>query len=140
MQALKRANELTMPNDWSRFNPGAMEQIRDYVEDQVKAVGATIVTSSGTRATAELIIPQQGKFLMGIGWVGTVAAPVPQGPFNLILNNEKILESVDARFYDVALITNVYYPIPRPLTGVDKLIIEVTDTVGASRLFCAWYV
>lgn len=125
-----------MPNDWSRMGPDGMAMLRQWVKDQKKAVGFTVTTSAGTTVRTNLNIPQQGKFLLGFGFSKTI----PDGPVSVLVNNEKFVDEIDGSFLDVAQINEEFYYYPRPLTGIDKLVLEITDAAARQVKFTAFYI
>jgi len=130
------APAVSMPNDWSRFDDSQMSQIRDFVNDQKKVVGLVVSTAAGTQVEVNLDIPQQGKLLLGFCFVNVV----PNGPVNVLLNNEKFVDSVNGRFFVQGVNNSEFYYYPRPLTGIDKLTLQVTDTAAQQVLFAAYYI
>lgn len=125
-----------MPNDWSRMGPDGMQMLRQWVKDQKKAVGFTVTTSAGTETKVNLNIPQQGKFLLGFGFV----REIPDGPVSILVNNERFIDEIDGSFLDVSNINEEFYYYPRPLTGIDKLVLIVNDSAARQAKFCAYYI
>lgn len=133
---VRKAPGVSMPNDWSRMGPDGMAMLRQWVRDQKKAVGLIVTTAAGNQVRANLNIPQQGKFLLGFGFSGVI----PNGPVNILVNNEKFIDELHGSFLDVAQITEEFYYYPRPLTGIDKLVLEITDSGAQQVRFAAYYI
>jgi len=131
----------TMPNDWSRMGSKGMDFLRQWVNNQKKSQGSRIVTSVGTQVTQDLNIQQQGKFLLGFGFAADKTGfGVPQGLVNILVNNEKFITDLEGTFLDVSLIEEEFYFYPRPLTGIDKITIQITDSIAQTAIFAAYYI
>lgn len=135
-QTEKRGNVLTYPGDWARMNEKQLQDLRNFVADQKKCVGTIIATAAGAQVSVNLTIPQRGKMLLGFAFIKTI----PQGAVSLYLNNEKFVDNMNGEFFNRATLVEEFFYYPRPLTGLDQLQIDITDTAAQSCPFAAYYI
>lgn len=123
--------------------PANLEEVRGFVRDQKKVFGQVFTTSAGTQVDIPLIFPTAGAFLLGLAFVQNPtnsAVGVPIGTVNIQVNNEQFVSGLPASFLDVTGKTFEYYEFPRPLSGVDKVVLQVTDTASRSCYFAVYYI
>lgn len=123
--------------------PATLQDIRQYVKDQKKSFGQRITTAAGTQVEEQLIFPSAATFLLGFCFVqepGTPTTGVPFGTVSVLVNNEKFISGVPGPALDVTNRTLEYFEYPRPLAGVDKVVLQITDTASRIVNFTVYYI
>lgn len=96
--------------------------------------GFQIVSSAGTTVTASIPLPGTAKYLLGIKTFNLTTAKVSGNSFDVILNNEKIIDNINCGFTETTYGANGnnegYLEIIRVLTGKDTLNINLSATAG----------
>lgn len=96
--------------------------------------GFSIVTTVGGANTATIPLPGTAKYLLGIRTYNRTAGTVQFNTQDIILNNEKIFDTISLGFTDATLSSNSnsegYLEIYRVLTGKDVLQIQVNTVAG----------
>jgi hypothetical protein len=102
--------------------------------------GFSINSTSGTTVTQSIPLPGTAKYLLGIktfNKTANSAAPLTQlNSFDLILNNEKIIDNINCGFTETFFGGNGdnegYVEVFRVLTGKDVLNINLTAAAGGA--------
>jgi len=120
-----------------------IQDIREFVKNQKKSFGQRITTAAGSQVEIPLIFPSAAAFMLGFCFVqepGTPAVGVPFGTINVLVNNEQFVSGVPGPALDVTGKSFEYYEYPRPLTGVDKVVLQITDTASRVVNFTIYYI
>lgn len=115
-------------------NGASVQQVRDYIKQQVRRKGFRF---SGSTAPLEfqLQISGSAKFLFGIAWLGASF-----GTFSMMINNEQVIETTDTGFFRFGQTEQDYYAVNRPLSGSDDIKITVTgDAAYTNEAFVVYY-
>lgn len=107
--------------------------------------GFQVVSSAGTTVTASIPLPGTAKYLLGIKTFNLTSGKIPGNSFDVVLNNEKIVDNINCGFTDASLGSNGnnegYLEVMRVLTGKDVLNINLTATAanGDTVNFIVYY-
>jgi hypothetical protein len=110
-----------------------------------KAVkGFSIAVTVGGSNTASIPLPGTAKYLLGIRTYNKTAGTVNFNTQDVVLNNEKIIDTTSLGFTDATLSSNSnsegYMELFRVLTGKDTLQIQVTTAAGgADQIYYSVY-
>lgn len=96
--------------------------------------GFQVISTAGTTVTASIPLPGTAKYLLGIKTYNLTAAKISGNAFDVVLNNEKIIDNINCGFTDASLGSNGnnegYLEVFRVLTGKDVLNINLSATAG----------
>jgi len=123
--------------------PATLNEVRDFVKNQKKVFGQVLVTAAGVQKEFPLIFPTAGAFLLGVGFSidpSNPAVGVPLGTCNLLVNGDQIISGLPCPFLNVSFRDFEYFEYPRPLAGVDKVVLQITDTASRNVFFSVYYI
>lgn len=122
--------------------PASLQDVRDFVREQKKVFGQRIATTANVEISISLIFPSAATFLLGFAFAPDVAGTtgVPDGTMNVLVNNEQFVSGVPCAFLNVANRTFEYFAFPRPLAGVDKVLLQITATRSETVNFAIYYI
>ena len=123
--------------------PATLQDVRNFVKDQKKSFGQRITTAAGTQVETPLVFPSAATFLLGFAFVQEPGAPavgVPFGTVTVLVNNEQFISGAPGPSLDVTGKAMEYYEYPRPLAGVDKVVLQITDTASRVVNFTVYYI
>lgn len=109
-----------------------------------KALKGFSILSSTTTTSASIPLPGTAKYLLGIKTINTSVSKAVGNNFDVILNNEKIVDNINCGFTEATYGANGnnegYLEMFRPLTGKDVLNINLTATgANADTIFFIVY-
>jgi len=148
MAKLLRNNRPNSPIEGiNRSNFSDSKKLQNYVKSQIYVKGFTIALGAGANPNAGNIqLGGQARFLYGIalygGNVGSAAYPQAD-TFSMTINNEVIFDTVSC--YSISPLTNprgiqdMYFPIPRPLSGSDTVQLSVTAVGALAATYWVFY-
>jgi len=123
--------------------PANLNEVRQFVRDQKKSFGQVLATAAGVQKEFPLIFPTAGAFLLGFAFIqdpSNSAIGVPLGTCNILVNGEQLVSGLPCPFLNVTGRTFEYYEYPRPLSGVDKVVLQITDTASRNVFFSVFYI
>lgn len=105
--------------------------------------GFSIISTNGTTVSQSIPLPGTAKYLLGIKTVNTTTASAIKNTFDVVLNNEKIIDNINCGFTEATYGANGnnegYLETTRVLTGKDVLNINLTTTTGADTIYFIVY-
>jgi len=122
------------PDFPGRQNGASVNQVRDYIKNQVRRKGFRF---SGSTAPVQQPIQIAGnaKFLFGIAWLNDSF-----GTFSMMINNEQVIETTDTGFFMFGRTEQDYFAINRPLSGSDQITITITgDAAYTNEPFVVYF-
>jgi len=118
----------------------SIEQVRAIIRRQKKARGFRFPLVVG--ANADLAIPISGDARTFLGFAvlfENVVAPALATQMTIELNDEIVIRQVPPAFFTPDFMDDEYYFFPRPLSGQDNIIMNVTNTGGTQDLVLIVY-
>ena len=114
-----------------------IETIRKFIKQQKRSRGFLYNLVQGSNNGLSVELSGTARFLLGFS-VNKASLSVGQVTISLKVNNEVILQDVDATFLSSEFTDDEYYYFPRPLSGQDSIILDIQST-GSFDLATSWY-
>lgn len=122
-------------------NPNVtISDLQKVIRNSVKCIGFTLNYIAGNYTITNLRLPSDAKLFLGFALTYDEAPPANRATlFNLIINNEKLIEDVHPTFFMPIILNGIsddgYYKIERPLNNTDKINAEVLGVgIGDLRM------
>lgn len=116
-----------------------VQAIRKFIKNQKRARGYNFDLPAGVSKN-NIDLSGTAKFLLG--FAVNVADDLTLGDFviDLLVNNEVILENVDAGFLTQGFTNEEYYFFPRPLSGSDSINLRINTLAAATFGIVFYYI
>jgi hypothetical protein len=110
------------------------EQVQEFIRNQVRRTGFRF--SGGTSPqNFNLDLPGDARFLYGVAFLNSSF-----GVCELKINNETVIESTDTGFLQFGLTEQDYFAVNRPLSGSDKVTLNIQGDAGyTNQPFIVYY-
>lgn len=136
---------LNMPGAKSAGNSGRaanIEDVREFTRNQKKVFGQRIATTANTQVDVSLVFPSAATFLLGFAFAPNASGTtgVPDGTLNILVNNEQFVSGCPCAFLNVNGRSFEYFPFPRVLANVDKVLLQITATASETVNFAIYYI
>ena len=102
----------------------SMEQVRDFIKEQVRRKGFRF-SGGATPQDFALRISGTARFFYGIAFLNPTF-----GTCALKINNEVVIDTTDTGFFQLGRTQQDYYAINRPLSGSDDIVLTITGDAG----------
>ena len=114
-----------------------IETIRKFIKQQKRCRGYlyNLVSGANNGLTAEL--SGTARFLLGFA-INKNDLNVDEISITIKINNEVIIQDLDATFLSTEFTDDEYYYFPRPLSGQDSIIIDMNSS-GSNDVAMSWY-
>jgi hypothetical protein len=105
-----------------------------------KIYGQEIRLNSGSNLAIDINIPRDGRLICGLSLYMPYAGGTDNPTFTLNVNNTIFIQSVGFRTIDVnTLQSSQYYEILIPLSGNDRVTLDVQNVVGNPTVYFQFY-
>jgi len=122
-------------------NPNmSIEQVRAVIRKQVRSKGFVFGISNGSNS---FDIDLSGTARVFLGFALTAVDPVladTPRDVTITINNEIVIDRVPPNFFSEAFMDDEYFYFPRPLSGQDTIVFDVTGVADFELLAIVYYI
>ena len=143
IQNIEQRGSNHFPRNDADVRPGGrmgltVEQIQQYIQKQKKSQGYNVTVSTGSNTSLSNVeLPGTARVMLGFAFTFTeLTDPAAEitGRMTMKLNNEIMIDETLITMFGAGFTDEEYYFFPRPLSGNDKLEIQIDGVITAYSL------
>ena len=117
-----------------------VQEVTEFIENQKRSKGFSFDLLAGNNRGLDVQLPGNSKVMLGISIARlNSGSPTALGEFSLKVNNETIIDDVNAAFLSNQFMDDEFYWYPRPISGNDDITIDFNNVAAPVTAKVSFY-